>query len=106
MINLAYGLRDVIPDDARGAVGMRMIVTQDGLVDIVWDRCDAWGNFALLEEHFPIATMRKVIQGKLFNYEILTRENKVHTLFADGPVTFLANAQDSGGYLYVSGWIV
>lgn len=78
---LRFGLGRVVPDAARAAWGARMIVTQDGGCDLVWDRTDCVGEQAdkdrlldALNEVFPMPMMRRVISSKLVSREFNTRE--------------------------------
>ncbi len=103
-MNLNYGLRDVIPDDATGAFGARLIVTQDGHVDLVRDRIDFHGDTTKLDLLVPWGILRSIIESKLKSYEIDTRLSQQVTLFDEMGVTFVCNSNASAGYLYVSGW--
>lgn len=105
---LAYGLRDAVPDTAIAAWGARAIIGQDGHVDIPFDRQDMVGDstamrFAL--EAIPPGRLREIIQSKLANREILTREAERVTLFDNGQITVVANSNASAGYLYIAAYL-
>lgn len=107
MINLAYGLRDVIPDNATGAFGARLIVSQDGWVDFLPDRVDTYGDKAFLDvlnTVLPIPVLKDVIASKLQAHEIDTRKERLVTIFVDDNVSVVANTNGSAGYLYLSAW--
>ena len=106
-INLAFGARDTIPADATAAWGARAIVTQDGMVDFVPGRSDRIGDDTFLQRlGAEFGQIARVLEGKLRSGEIKTREDLVHTVFSDNGITVVANAQESGGYLYISAWEV
>jgi hypothetical protein len=105
---LAYGLRDAVPDTAIAAWGARAIISADGYVDIVGDRTDLVGDGARLLkalEAFPPKALRDTVRAKILASEILTREAADVTLFADGPLTVVANSNASAGYLYIAAYL-
>jgi hypothetical protein len=111
-VALEYGLGHAVPDDAPAAWGGRFIVTQDGHVDLPYDRhdvyhadgVDATAFLALLQATFPLPQLRSVIAAKLKAGEIQTRVDRLHTIFEDDELCVQANTNASAGYLYVAAW--
>lgn len=101
-MNLNYGIRDIIPDDAVAAWGARAIL-RNGVLDIVWDRVDytdaapSDSEFLTWMNHNGLPWVREQAEA------IPGNENKIHRL-DDGPFHIACNAQASHGYLYISAW--
>ena len=110
---LTFGLGRVVPDGV-AAWGARFIVTQDGHVDLPWDRHDLFvpdgedrqAFLDWLQATLPMSTLRQVISSKLKSREIGTREAQVHTLFNDNNLMVQADTNASAGYLYLAAWRV
>lgn len=110
--DLAFGLRDAVPDTATAAWGGRFIVTMDGHVDLPYDRSSAVGDDearkALLDKlrsTFPSEMLFKVIRSKLLARELDTRVERDVVLFDDNGIKVVANTHASAGYLYVAAWV-
>jgi len=111
---LRYGLSGVVPDDARAAWGCRLIVTQDGHVDYVWDRsdiiyateADRMELLNRLEIVMPPARLWEAI-GALLKSEVMStrvnREFDIQTL--DERIQIRANTNGSCGYCYIAAWL-
>lgn len=111
MTDLAFGYRR-LPDGVTTAWGARLIITQDGMVDQVWDRIDTCGaaepRRRLLDhlgEHVKDAPHRQLTQ-LLENYELSTREDREVVLYEDDVVRVLGSPQASAGYFYVSAFLL
>jgi hypothetical protein len=108
---LAWGLGRAVPDKATSAWGARIIVDQQGHVDILPDRVDRQGTTAVfdrLEAQFPQATLRKVLASKLKAYEIVTTRPRFTVLyenFTEGDdLHVVGDTNGSGGYFYLAAW--
>ena len=109
-MTLQYGAQWLVPDDAPAAWGARIIVSQDGLVDIVWDRTDLEGPrkkdlVNKLESNFPMDMLRQVIRSKLLAGEITTNGAIDLVLFEDDELCVAGNTNGSCGYFYVAAWL-
>lgn len=107
-----YGLAHVIPDDAVAAWGARAIVTQDGRVDIPWDRGGADGPES--ERHRLLAHLSAVLPGRdllalvrdLLRAGVMqTRAEEDFVLHMDDAIVIHANTNASVGYCYVTAWL-
>ena len=106
---LTYGQDALIPTGARAAWGTRLIVTQDGLVDLVLDRMGAAGEdrttfMDQLTATFPPDKMMRAIRELLEHGEMNTRVAKDFTLLDRDGLEVHANTNSSGGYCYVTAW--
>lgn len=113
-MKLAFGYNAGLPDDALAAWGARIIVTQDGDVDIVWDRTDSVpeGNadmrrafLDLLNERYPTEALRAMIRALLQTREIDTRVAREVGLYDDDEIRVIGNSNGSGGYFYVTAYL-
>lgn len=85
----------------------RAIVTQDGTVDIPWNRTDYTGDPAARQKLSGLlsdgigkrATDR--VKELLLSFEMQTRKAQEFTVFEDEQVQVLANTNASGGYCYI-----
>lgn len=107
---LPWGLAGAVPPDATVAWGARLIVTQDGGVDLVHDRqgCAGEGRAAFLEllsAQFPPGAMTGKISELLKGYRMDTRKEELIGLFSSDQITVVANTNGSGGYCYVAAWL-
>lgn len=103
-MNLEWGLKDVIPDDAVAAWGARVILTK-GRLDILHDR---------YQFHFSDDATLNVFIGWLNDVgrswlkstakDVYPDENLTHAL-DEGRFHIRCNAQTSYGYLYVGAWM-
>jgi hypothetical protein len=87
-----------------------MIVTQDGFVDLPWDRTDAEGPerqwlFEMLETRYPLSKLHAELGEKLTAGLIGTREAGVWILYEDDELTVAGDTKGSGGYFYVAAWL-
>ena len=106
-LTLAFGYKQGLPEGTRAAWGCRAIAHQDGHVDVVWDRVDAFGPD---EARLPLLDyLRVVVEAAPFerasellsSYEMKTREEREFVLFEDDTVIVKGNTNASAGYLYV-----
>jgi hypothetical protein len=111
-INLAFGYKAGIPDDAVAAWGARWIVTQDGYIDFVPDRQDADGPDAERRQLLDLlnAGAGKAAQDRLRellqNGEVHTRREAEVELYADDRVRVVGNTNASAGYFYVAAYLI
>lgn len=102
---LRFGYNDGIPQGTETAWGARLIVTQQGNVDFVYDRQDAVGDdrqrlLEYLRDSVGDKSWDK-IKELLASYEMRTRAAKEFTVYQDDTVTMKANTLASAGYCYV-----
>lgn len=103
MKSLAYGIQDIIPDDAIAAWGARAIL-RNGVMDIVMDRTDrffAKGTAVNFAEWMGFTGLPWVNKTAL---NIWGEDRDVHR-FQDGPFNVVCSAQGSHGYLYITAWM-
>lgn len=106
-----YGLHSVIPDDALAAWGMRMIVTQAGDVDIVFDRVGGDNGphtdrlTDLIDERIPLKEIRAIVGELLRSYTMVTTKGEDFILYMDDDMTVHASTTGSHGYCYVTAWL-
>lgn len=110
-MQLGFGYNAGLPDDAIAAWGARLIITQDGGVDMLWDRTDAVGPdtergvfLALLGSRYPQEQLRSDIKDRLRSGEIQTREAAEIVLHDDAEIRVLGNSNASAGYFYVTAY--
>jgi len=110
-LKLSFGLNHVIPETAKAAWGCRAIVTQDGTVDLVYDRQDCQGDPA--EKHRLVEWLNgganKAWMAKaadlLRDYTMSTRDAHTFTLYVDNKGVVQGDTHGSAGYLYVAAWL-
>lgn len=120
----AWGLAYVVPPDAIAAWGARLIVTQDGDVDMLPDRQGSDGGphanslFQALDDRFPASRMtglvsellrgdfyRTDVPGVTLFIQMSTREGEDFVLYLDERLVVHANTNGSAGYCYVTAWL-
>lgn len=106
-MKLAFGYSNGVPEGVDTAWGCRALVTQDGDVDVLWDRTDAVGSdgeriklFAYLNNQVGFV-WRDRASELLRSRAMSTREGGEHVLFEDDHVVIKGNTNGSAGYLYV-----
>lgn len=107
-VGLDYGADELVPTATPSAFGARLIIDQDGHVDMVHDRVDRYGDtrvIDLLEARCPWATLRTLISGALQNRILDTRRAGAHVLFIDEVLTIACDTKASAGYLYLAAWV-
>lgn len=105
---LPYGQDDLVPAAAPGAWGARLIVSQDGYVDVVGDRMGAAGDRRVLSEltdRFDLNALRNKVGELLRSHRMQTRTSEDFTVFEDDVLEIHANTNASAGYCYVTGWL-
>jgi hypothetical protein len=110
-MKLEFGLNKAIPPDARNAWGARLIVTQDGFVDLVPDRQGCAGEdpeafLELLNTEFPLDKLLTAFSALLISGQMSTREEHTFTLFRSDKLEVAANTNASAGYCYIAAWPV
>lgn len=109
---LEFGYRGgSVPADVPAAWGARAIVTQDGHVDIPWDRTSLIGYdkhrlVALLTETFPLDDLRHHLGECLRLGYIDTRGDAEYELYADDKIRVVGSAQSSAGYSYITAYLL
>lgn len=106
-----WGLAHVVPDNALAAWGARLIVTQDGGVDFLWDRQGSdEGEHSrdllnMLDKRLNVIELRKIIGDLLVSYDMQTRQAEDFILYLDDRLVIHANTNASAGYCYVTAWM-
>lgn len=101
------------PDNAPAVWKARWIVTQDGSVDLPYDRseyiaadpADKRTLSQMLPERFPGERMAARLRDLLISGEMHTRKAQDFTLFEDDDLVITANTNASAGYCYVEAWL-
>ena len=107
---LSFGYNRGLPEGVTAAWGCRAIAYQDGTVDPVWDRSDAFGpdepRKALLDYLADTVGSKPFDRaGELLRtYEMKTREEGEFVLYEDDVVIVKGSTNASAGYLYVSAY--
>lgn len=104
-MRLRFGYR--VPDGVTAAWGARLIVTQDGDVDLVYDRQDAVGPDA--ERRALVDYLNGTVNGEwkgalsaLLSHGVVnTRRAKEVIVYDDDRMRIEGNSNASGGYFYV-----
>jgi hypothetical protein len=108
MKKLAWGASGLVPADAPAAWGARLIVKQDGYVDLVPDRQDAVGEDgprkALLKHLNEVAKPLGRVAEMLKAREILTSEEGEVTVYEDAKIVVRGNSNGSYGYFYIAAY--
>ena len=111
MARLGYGYNAGLPANIARAWGARAIVTQQGMVDLVYNR-QGWigepGETQALQDWLnggAIAAARSRATAALKDYEIRTNEAGEATLYEDEVGVIKANTNASHGYLYICGYL-
>jgi hypothetical protein len=110
-ITVPFGYNAGIPTTA-AAWGARLIVTQDGMVDLVPDRQGfAEGDPAAKErlanhlrtevDGAPFDQLKSMLRDRT----VSTRDDVEHVLYDDGMCQVLGSAQNSAGYFYVAAYM-
>jgi hypothetical protein len=105
--NLRFGYNQGRPPGNELAWGARLIVTQDGAVDFVWDRQDCVGPDG--ERQMLLDYLADVVADRpwvhittlLKSGEMQTRAAREFVVYEDSTVTMKANTNASCGYCYV-----
>jgi hypothetical protein len=108
---LAFGYNQGLPEDVAAAWGCRAIVTQDGGVDVLWDRTSVFGPDdavdALVNQPGVCGVLWRERAGELLaSGRMLTGEAGEHQLINDGVLVVKGNTNASGGHLYVCAYLV
>jgi hypothetical protein len=113
-LKLDFGYNRGIPTDAKAAWGARLIINQDGMVDIVPDRL----GFADDSEPEAKEKLRGHLNGVvgkapfdqlrtwLIDRTVSTRDDVEHVLFDDGTARVIGSAQSSAGYFYIVAFLI
>lgn len=113
-LSLDFGYNRGVPADARAVWGARLIVNQDGMVDLVHDRQGfAEGSDPAakqrLSEYLNSEVRRRplgALADMLRNGEVDTRSETEHVVFDDGTARLVGSAQSSAGYFYIVAYLV
>lgn len=104
---LKFGLRDVVPPDARAAWGARLIYPDDVLADrtdcigAAHDRQELLDYLRLHVGERPWERAREMDERR----ELRSTSSETVTLFEDERCIVRANPNGSGGYLYAAAWL-
>lgn len=103
---LAFGDNDALPEHATAAWGARLIVTQDGYVDLVPDRTDIFGAEAIsgaLVKRIPRPL--DLVAAALRDSRLNTRQAGRVELYRDDLLVLTADTKASAGYCYVTAYL-
>lgn len=104
MEKLAWGANDLLPEGVSAAWGARLIVGQDGYVDLVPDRQDAVGadepRKALLAK-LNAAKPLKNLEALLRDGTVQTRVPGEVTVYEDADIVVRGDSRGSAGYFYI-----
>ena len=112
-----WGQSGVVPEDAIAAWGARLIVDQDGMVDMLGDRqgTDDGPHADELLQHLngpvlrgTMETIGDLLRGSVFEDEwvqMSTREREDFIVYQDDRLCIHANTNGSAGYCYVTAWL-
>lgn len=104
---LSYGATALVPADVSVAWGARLIVSQDGYTDLVWNRQSSIGDddaANALCDKLNRAPWRKNLETMLLNYTVRTDKAEDVTVFEDDDIIVRGNTNGSYGYFYVAAW--
>ena len=104
MEKLAWGATSLLPENVTAAWGARLIVGQDGHVDLVHDRQDAVGPDAerkALLAHLNEKKPLKALSALLREGKVSTREGADVTVYEDADIVVRGNSHGSHGYFYI-----
>lgn len=106
-LQLDFGLNEMVPEGAPVAWGARLIVTQDGCVDLPPDRQGAAGEgrqefLALLDAQAHLPTLLNAIRNLLAGGRMNTRIAEDFVIFRNDKVEVHANTNGSAGYCYLA----
>jgi hypothetical protein len=111
-LKLAFGQNELVPDNARAALGARFIVTQNGSVDLPYDRFGMDGDAdtkselgAELNRRYPMDRLKADLSDLLKDGKMNTRQAEDFALYVDATVEVHANTLASGGYCYATAWL-
>ena len=102
----AYGLPNLIPDDAVAYFGCRAIL-KNGIVDILLDRKDCSFNDEKSKKQFATWFEKQLKPRGWITKEAKLcygNEDKLHS-FDDGKFHIRMNTKASYGYLYITAWM-
>jgi len=108
-LKLGFGYDAGLPDGVSAAFGARLIVTEDGTVDLVPDRVSVevedGGSkeqfLDLLNDRYPLPKLKADIADALRNRALDTRGDAEITVRVLD-LTMKANCRSSGGYCYIA----
>lgn len=106
---LQWGLASAVPPEAIGAWGARVIVNQEGLVDIVPDRVDQVGSeaiFDILTAEFSMAKLRQTLGDMLRSGQVSTGRRGCFELYQSPRLVVRGDCNGSGGYAYLVAYAV
>lgn len=106
----AFGL-DVLVPGTKAAWGARLIVTQDGTTDLLYNRQGVVGDGPLLDETLAwlnggvIKAFRETAERMLRERILLTSKPSPTILYEDAKGFVLGDTNASYGYLYVTAYL-
>lgn len=106
-MNPPFGYK--VPENAVAAWGARLIVTQDGLVDLVpgrygFDRLLTSDELKTLDR-YPLTQLLDDIEQQLQDGTINTRVAEEIVFYDDDELCVWGNSNGSAGYFYVTAWL-
>lgn len=106
-----FGLAHTVPDDALAAWGARLIVRQDGYIDLPPDRQGSDQGprsdelFRRMGEVFPLPRLLEDVGRLLRAGDMDTRAAGNVVLYKDEWIEIHADTKASAGYCYVTAWL-
>jgi hypothetical protein len=113
-VKLPYGGTWEVPDGVTAAWGARLIITQDGMTDLLWDRQgataeispEAWTPLNTWLDAGAVKKARERLSTLLRNYDLSTREDRDVILVENGVGVIRGNPRASAGYCYIIGYLL
>lgn len=107
-LSLRFGANALIPADVSAVWGARLIVSQDGMVDLVHDRQSFAGDEKVgdvLCDKLNRSSWRSNLAEMLRNYAVRTDQAEDVTVYEDDSILVRGNTNGSCGYFYVAAWL-
>lgn len=107
-LSLRFGANALIPADVSAVWGARLIVNQDGMVDLVHDRQAFAGDESVgdvLCAKLNRSSWRSDLADMLRSRRVLTSQGEDVTVYEDDSIIVRGNTNGSYGYFYVAAWL-
>lgn len=105
---LSFGYGDGLVPELRAAWGARLIVNQSGMVDLLWDRQDTFGEDTNVKAWLNGGALKECIENirrLLIEGTLSGREERPFVLHSDRTGAIVGNTNASAGYLYIAAWM-
>ena len=112
-ISVPYSGTWEVPDSVTFAWGARLIITQQGDTDLLWDRQGAtaevapaaWTSLSNWLDGGAIKHARSALSQMLAEYRLSTRETREVVLYGDDKGIIMGNPRSSAGYCYILAYL-